>query len=66
MRDVHVEPGEPGDGEGASSPSGHGIGATVIAEGIHIEDEAQALRAIGVDFGQGFHLARPDVGPEPT
>jgi EAL domain-containing protein (putative c-di-GMP-specific phosphodiesterase class I) len=43
---------------------GHGIGATVIAEGIHSEDEAQALRAMGVDFGQGYYLARPIEGNE--
>jgi EAL domain-containing protein (putative c-di-GMP-specific phosphodiesterase class I) len=45
---------------------GHGIGAKVIAEGIHNEEETQVLRAMGVDFGQGYHLARPDAGPEPA
>lgn len=40
------------------------IGATVIAEGIHIQDEASALEQLGVDFGQGFFLARPDSGEE--
>ena len=45
---------------------GHGIGAKVLAEGIQNEEEAQVLRALGVDFGQGYHLARPDVGPEPA
>jgi len=44
---------------------GHGIGAQVLAEGIQNEEEAQVLRALGVDFGQGYHLARPDPGPEP-
>ena len=43
---------------------GRGIGATVIAEGIHTEEEAQALQSMGVDYGQGFFLARPDPGPE--
>ena len=43
---------------------GHGIGATVIAEGIHTEEETQALQAMGVDYGQGYFLARPDAGPE--
>jgi len=43
---------------------GHGIGAQVIAEGIHSGEETQALRTMGVDFGQGFYLARPDPGPE--
>jgi EAL domain-containing protein (putative c-di-GMP-specific phosphodiesterase class I) len=42
----------------------HAIGATVIAEGIHTEDEANALQQLGVDFGQGFYLARPDSGEE--
>jgi EAL domain-containing protein (putative c-di-GMP-specific phosphodiesterase class I) len=45
---------------------GHGIGAEVLAEGIEKEEEAQVLRGIGVDYGQGYHLARPDVGPEPA
>jgi EAL domain-containing protein (putative c-di-GMP-specific phosphodiesterase class I) len=46
---------------------GHRIGAKVIAEGIHNNDEAQVLRdALGVDFGQGYHLARPDAGQEPA
>ena len=43
---------------------GHGIGALVIAEGIETEEETQVLRAMGVDFGQGYHLARPDTGQE--
>jgi EAL domain-containing protein (putative c-di-GMP-specific phosphodiesterase class I) len=45
---------------------GHGIGAAVIAEGIHTEDEALALQTMGVDWGQGYLLARPDPGPEPA
>jgi EAL domain-containing protein (putative c-di-GMP-specific phosphodiesterase class I) len=45
---------------------GHGIDAKVIAEGIEKDEEAQTLRALGVDFGQGYHLARPDVGHEPA
>lgn len=44
---------------------GHGIGAKVLAEGIQNEEEAQVLRALGIDYGQGYHLARPDAGPEP-
>lgn len=45
---------------------GTGIGATVIAEGIHSDEEVQALQAMGVDYGQGYYLARPEAGPEPT
>jgi len=45
---------------------GRGIDAKVIAEGIEKEEEAQILLALGVDYGQGYHLARPDVGQEPA
>ena len=45
---------------------GHGIGAEVLAEGIQREEEAQVLRGIGVDYGQGYHLGRPEAGPEPA
>ncbi len=40
------------------------INATVIAEGIAHKEEADALERMGIDFGQGFHLARPDPGPD--
>ena len=43
---------------------GRGIGATVIAEGIQSAEEANVLAAMGVDYGQGFYLARPEPGPE--
>jgi EAL domain-containing protein (putative c-di-GMP-specific phosphodiesterase class I) len=45
---------------------GHGIDSKVIAEGIANDEEAQVLSAMGVDFGQGFHLGSPDAGPEPA
>jgi EAL domain-containing protein (putative c-di-GMP-specific phosphodiesterase class I) len=38
---------------------GVGVGATVIAEGIQTEDEADALRQLGVRFGQGYLYSRP-------
>jgi EAL domain-containing protein (putative c-di-GMP-specific phosphodiesterase class I) len=43
---------------------GKGIGATVIAEGIHTQEEVKALQDLGVSWGQGYLLARPDAGPE--
>jgi EAL domain-containing protein (putative c-di-GMP-specific phosphodiesterase class I) len=43
---------------------GEGIGATVIAEGIQTEEECSALIKMGVRYGQGYYLARPDPGPE--
>ena len=36
-----------------------GIGATVVAEGIEHADALEALCALGVRYGQGFHLGRP-------
>jgi EAL domain-containing protein (putative c-di-GMP-specific phosphodiesterase class I) len=43
---------------------GKAIGAGVIAEGIQTQDEANALQAMGIVWGQGYLLARPDSGPE--
>ncbi len=45
---------------------GHNIGAEVLAEGIQRDEEAQILRAMGVDYGQGYLLATPKAGPEPS
>jgi len=36
----------------------------VIGEGIQAEEEAAALLEMGVDWGQGFHLGRPDTPSE--
>jgi EAL domain-containing protein (putative c-di-GMP-specific phosphodiesterase class I) len=38
---------------------GHGCRARVVAEGVETADEAAALRALGVDYGQGWHFGRP-------
>lgn len=35
------------------------IGATLVAEGIECAEEAEALRKIGVTYGQGYYYARP-------
>ncbi|HTY61179.1 MAG TPA: EAL domain-containing protein [Acidobacteriota bacterium] len=40
---------------------GRGIGAKVIAEGIEVPEELKTLQAIGVDYGQGYLLGRPDL-----
>lgn len=34
-------------------------GARVVAEGIETADELRTLCSLGVQFGQGYHLARP-------
>jgi EAL domain-containing protein (putative c-di-GMP-specific phosphodiesterase class I) len=43
---------------------GAGIGATITAEGIETAGELETLRQLGVQAGQGYHLARP--GPLST
>jgi EAL domain-containing protein (putative c-di-GMP-specific phosphodiesterase class I) len=66
VRDVHTSPVNYSMVK-ALVALGHNIGAEVIAEGIHNEEETQVLRdALKVDYGQGYHLARPDAGLEPS
>jgi len=36
-----------------------GVGASITAEGISSDEDLALLRALGVDYGQGFYLARP-------
>ena len=38
---------------------GAGVGATVIGEGIETREEAEALRAIGLRYAQGYLFGRP-------
>jgi EAL domain-containing protein (putative c-di-GMP-specific phosphodiesterase class I) len=45
---------------------GRGIGSRVIAEGIEVEPEFETLRQMGVDYGQGYLLARPEIAPGPV
>ncbi|MGH8888183.1 MAG: sensor domain-containing phosphodiesterase [Acidothermaceae bacterium] len=37
----------------------HGCGARVVAEGVETSADAEALCALGVDYGQGWHFGRP-------
>ncbi|GIG30619.1 EAL domain-containing protein [Cellulomonas marina] len=37
----------------------HGSGTTVVAEGVETFDDVVALRALGVDLGQGWYFGRP-------
>lgn len=39
------------------------LGASTIAEGIERPTQLETLRALGCDYGQGYHLGRP--GPPP-
>jgi EAL domain-containing protein (putative c-di-GMP-specific phosphodiesterase class I) len=38
-----------------------GVGASIVAEGISSDEDLELLRALGVDYGQGYHLARPSA-----
>lgn len=38
---------------------GHGFKLKVVAEGIENEETLQALKSLGCDIAQGFHIARP-------
>jgi diguanylate cyclase len=38
---------------------GHNLGLQVVAEGVETQEVQDALRDLGCDVGQGFHLGRP-------
>jgi len=38
---------------------GHVMGLKTIAEFVENEDIMKALRRLGVDFAQGYHIGRP-------
>jgi diguanylate cyclase len=38
---------------------GHNLGLSIVAEGIEDEATLAALRTLGVDIAQGFHIGRP-------
>jgi EAL domain-containing protein (putative c-di-GMP-specific phosphodiesterase class I) len=38
---------------------GAGVGATIIAEGIQTQEEANAITDLGIRYGQGYLFARP-------
>jgi EAL domain-containing protein (putative c-di-GMP-specific phosphodiesterase class I)/CheY-like chemotaxis protein len=40
------------------------IGAVIVAEGIETAQELEALRSLGVRFGQGYFLGRPGTLPD--
>jgi EAL domain-containing protein (putative c-di-GMP-specific phosphodiesterase class I) len=42
---------------------GQGIGAKVVAEGVETPEELEVLRALGVDYGQGYLMGRPETNP---
>jgi EAL domain-containing protein (putative c-di-GMP-specific phosphodiesterase class I) len=43
----------------ATNEIGHALGIKTIAEYVEDQETLQALRLLGVDYGQGFGIARP-------
>ncbi|MDQ1633635.1 MAG: hypothetical protein QOJ32_444, partial [Frankiaceae bacterium] len=43
----------------ATTDLAHGLGLSVVAEGVETEEQLQHLQVIGVDLAQGYHLGRP-------
>jgi len=41
----------------------HGLGMTVIAEGVETESQREELNRLGCDYCQGFYFARPIASP---
>lgn len=41
-------------------------GCLVIAEGIETQAELMQIRDLGIAFGQGYHIARPNAAPTAT
>jgi EAL domain-containing protein (putative c-di-GMP-specific phosphodiesterase class I) len=41
-------------------------GCRLVAEGVETEDEARALRQLGVEFAQGYLFGKPEVAPAAT
>lgn len=44
----------------------HEVGAEIVAEGIETPGEQSTLSALGIELGQGYHLARPGPLPIPS
>ena len=38
---------------------GHNLGLRVVAEGVESRETLEALRAMGCDMAQGFHVSAP-------
>ncbi len=44
---------------GATVALAHGLGLTVVAEGVETSEQLNALHLAGCDLAQGFFLSRP-------
>jgi EAL domain-containing protein (putative c-di-GMP-specific phosphodiesterase class I) len=62
VRDIDADPVRMALARSLASFAGE-VGARLVAEGIETRAEHDKLRGIGVDFGQGFYLAKPGSLP---
>jgi EAL domain-containing protein (putative c-di-GMP-specific phosphodiesterase class I) len=62
-RDIHMERSQRAMAAALVAFAGE-TGATIVAEGIETADELATLRDLGVEFGQGYYLGRPEPLPE--
>lgn len=60
IRNVHRDPHQRAIVESIST-LGRGLGASVIAEGVEYGDQAEALRAVGIEYAQGFLFQKPKM-----
>ncbi len=58
VRDVAVDASDAAI-VGATIGLGHGLGLRVVGEGVESQASLDALRALGCDGAQGYHIARP-------
>lgn len=63
VRGLLDESGENEQIVGAIIALGHGLGKTVVAEGIENLPQLRKLQAMGCDYGQGYLFARPSENP---
>lgn len=65
VRDSHIDPARRALAAGLLIFADQ-IGASLIAEGIENEHELAALLEVGIQYGHGYHLARPTTEPLPA
>jgi EAL domain-containing protein (putative c-di-GMP-specific phosphodiesterase class I) len=64
-RDIHADPARRALA-GSLKTFADEIGAVVVAEGIEVRSDLVTLQALGVPWGQGYHLGRPTALPAAT
>lgn len=58
VKDIHLNASKAGTMYGLTKYF-HEFGAKVLAEGIELKEEYDFLKAIGIDYFQGYYLGRP-------